>query len=351
MLSTAVVALIAFGLGFALMDLFEADPDTEDNAEDDVLLVNMGDTFEGTDDDDIITLAYNGEDTNFDQTSVLAETTTIDGGAGDDTIDLTVTDTGLDVTLERLSEINGGDGDDTITVRAVGSITSGDAGDDTIDIIDGFGGTVEGGDGNDTITVGNLNTNPIAIYGGDGDDFIDATNVNNGSVQGDGGDDLILLSYGNQGGNGYVVEAFGDEGDDTIRFDGSLTLDGTMEPMTAYGGEGDDTFELSLFEGRDGTASEDDRSSVDLIILGDFDPNEDDVVIEATVNDPDFTLASGRLDEDTDAGITKLIFTYEDSNGDDREVNVVLNAVGVDWDDVSFADGTQPPLLVPVAAS
>src|SRR5207247_8000755 len=118
----------------------------------------------------------------------------VDGGAGNDTIDLSGVSSSIDVTVHGGAgndHIIGGDGNDTIF---------GDTGDDTL----------EGGKGNDTIS------------GGDGDDVI----------MGGMGDDTLM----------------GDAGVDTITGgDGKNTLSGGAGDDSLIGGGGTNTFSAADF--------------------------------------------------------------------------------------------------------
>ena len=376
MLTVAVSAVLGLGLGFALMDLFESSDksdetsdnevpvadmgdildvggdnsdELDDETEGDTFIVGPGETVVGTDEADIFTI----NDERFADAPV-----TIGAGAGDDTLTLWREDEHANgQVLSDGSVVDGDDGNDTINVSGESIEVSGGAGDD---FIDGFlsSSKLNGDAGNDTIVIETGGDGSFAS-GGSGDDVIDGRAIQNGGLYGGDGDDLILTTGGNQVDAGYVIATYGGEGDDTIRFDGSAYEFNvgddsgfdprSFEPLSVIGDAGADTFEVSFYEGPQSDGFGDVPSSYDLIILHDFAPGEDKVVIDADTQDEDYTLASGRIEEDVEEGITRLIITYEKTDAEDREINIVMNTVGVTWDDISFADGTTPPLLVPLA--
>lgn len=86
----------------------------------------------------------------------------------------------------------------------------------------------------------------------------------------------------------------------------------------------------------------------------DFEVGIDTLQIEAT--DPEnsaYFAASAELEEDTEAGVTRLIIHYEASPDtanpvDNRISQVAIRATGVTWDDITFVGDNIPPILVPV---
>lgn len=118
----------------------------------------------------------------------------VDGGAGDDSIDLLGT---IDAT------IFGGDGDDIIIGSPIADLIFGGAGND---VIDGRGGndTIYGQDGNDTITGG---TGDDKLFGGEGSDtFIWNNGDNNDIVEGDEGIDVQIVN-GAAAGDAFALSA------------------------------------------------------------------------------------------------------------------------------------------------
>ena len=160
-------------------------------------------SIDGGEGDDAITIANTSRSySNFYGIS------NVDAGAGDDTVRLTSTTTivaveggtgndELKLTSEEMVwDVNGGDGDDAISVdtkQARG--ISGGAGDDTL-VVNADSAEAAGGDGNDTLQI-----NARGIFGaegGDGNDtlIIDAFNAYN--INGGYGDDIIVVNAENK---------------------------------------------------------------------------------------------------------------------------------------------------------
>ncbi|MBP1208054.1 Ca2+-binding RTX toxin-like protein [Duganella sp. 1411] len=138
---------------------------------------------------------------------------TIFGDVGSSVLPLIAANSGAQADM-----LYGGNGNDTITTAAndVGSIAFGEAGVDTITVVNGI---ADGGIGNDFLTV-----RSGQALGGEGDDRI-AVN-GQGVARGGDGDDGIT-------GYGSLYSLYGDAGADT------LNLDGVGD---AFGGEGGDTY-------------------------------------------------------------------------------------------------------------
>ncbi|MFC3615968.1 Hint domain-containing protein [Lutimaribacter marinistellae] len=181
---------------------------------------------EGTFDDDIIDLAYDG-DPNGD--FVDNDDAILPGQVGDD--DIIIAKTGDDAILS-------GDGNDNVFAGAGDDTAYGDDGDDT----------VRGQEGDDVLEG---NAGDDQIHGGDGDDALDAGRGND-TMFGDAGNDVLT---GNPGDD--VLD--GGDGDDTIiGNDGSDTLSG---------GAGNDT--ISTGPGEDVASGGDDRDT--FIVVGQND--------------------------------------------------------------------------------
>jgi Ca2+-binding RTX toxin-like protein len=157
----------------------------------------------------------------------------VNGGAGNDTINVTSNDgpDGIGVA------VGGGAGDDTITTNIDASIWAGD-GNDQVHVSDSFEGQIYGEAGNDQIYVSGRCINAI-IDGGSGDDLIDATQ-NSFAVQAGGGagNDTILGSEYDDSldggaGSDYIA---GNGGDDVItsRQGQGDTIDGGAGNDTLY---------------------------------------------------------------------------------------------------------------------
>ena len=164
----------------------------------------------------------------------LGTTTSIDGGAGEDSATiLGAGDVTLDLTATSIERLTGGSGNDHFTVGAgpEGRFITGGAGDDTItggsgdDSLSGGEGadTISGGAGDDKIVADALDT----IDGGAGTDTL--------IIEGDAGVDLNLSDLG-------IEVAFGSEGNDTFTTDPSTgrVMFGRGGNDTLTGGNGND---------------------------------------------------------------------------------------------------------------
>jgi len=135
-----------------------------------------------------------------------------DGGAGNDTIDLSgLTDGSIEVVIQ------GGEGNDAITGGAGADMLFGDGGADTI--LGGPGNdTIEGGLGNDSDLRGGLGDD--RILGGEGNDFL----------SGDGGSDTLL---GGSGDDTYDGSGIRDDSPDIF----ALADFGSIETINAADGD------------------------------------------------------------------------------------------------------------------
>ncbi len=128
----------------------------------------------------------------------ISQTPTIEGSNFDDYI----------VPLSdgyAFNKIYGNGGNDHIIGDSQTTLVDGGAGDDTIDVRGSeYGPKVYGGDGNDTLIGGN---NAPSLYGDAGDDNI----TNSGLIEGGTGNDTIVSQF-----SYYDNRAFGDDGNDTI---------------------------------------------------------------------------------------------------------------------------------------
>jgi Ca2+-binding RTX toxin-like protein len=159
---------------------------------------------------------------------------TINGGDGNDTINMNGANSGL----MRLSLI-GGLGDDSLTGSSGIDTLDGGDGDD---VLDGQGGNdqIAGGQGDDTITGGSGNDR---IAAGSGSDTIDA-GVGDDSVTGDAGADTISGVDGNDtldGGDGTDSINGGAGHDSLLGGNEADNLNGSTGNDTVRGGANDDT--------------------------------------------------------------------------------------------------------------
>ena len=260
----------------------------------------------------------------------------IDGGAGDDTIDAAPALFG--------AQLTGGTGVDVITAAL-------------------FGSTVEGGDGNDLLTILRNDGDPNVVTGGEGDDTLDGIGGQNATVlDGGPGNDLILVKGWDNVGTGFVNNPDGGAGEDTIRFDVLTNIDGVSggSQQVAAGGTGADTFALAIDEGGtpeggvpsmngDVTRLDADTYRVETLTIRDFEPGLDRLVLETSTQSDDYTLASATLNEvdDGDRPETEIVLSFQNPAAFTREVVVTLaGATGVSWDDVEL-EGADRSILVP----
>jgi Ca2+-binding RTX toxin-like protein/AraC-like DNA-binding protein len=192
------------------------------NGNDTILGGTGNDSINAGDGDDMIVVAPGG-------------ITHVDGGNGDDTLDLTYLQgqVTIDTVAGGPTTVTASDGTQVIYENVENLWTN--------DMIIGTSGndTLNGGAGNDTI-VGNGGDD--VIIGGDGDD----------SIIGSNGDDIIDAGSGNDivfAGSGNDSISAGD-GDDSVNAgDGNDTVDGGNGNDTLFGGNGDDS--LAGGEGND----------------------------------------------------------------------------------------------------
>ena len=166
------------------------------------------------------------------------EAININGGGGDDTINL------LDVDDSRFPElgtvsVDAGDGDDFILGSGKSDSILGGEGDDFISETRGDN-FIDGGPGNDQIFGDGDGTD--TLLGGSGNDTLDSgssTSPNMGDKMLDGGDDNDSL-IGSDGPNTLLG---GDGLDTLLGLSGDDSLDGGLGLDTLLGGDGDDTLD------------------------------------------------------------------------------------------------------------
>ena len=304
---------------------FPADAPTPPNVEDDPAEPTPPeeepDPFVGTEDDDRIDLA--GDPAN--------------GGAPFD--DITVRTFGGNDDIRILatrSEIFGGDGDDSIDISA----------DDEPFGSGAAGSKIYGGAGNDTLAATSFFSDTVEIFGGEGDDTIDGRRLDNAKLFGGDGNDIILTRQNNDGGAGYVVVTDGGAGQDRLIFDGRAADGARFQPATLTGGSGSDTFELRFDEiPSESTSPPEAGDTLDLPIIGDFEPGVDRIEVEARTANDAYEVSSARLEEDATEGTTRLILSYTAADEPDLDLVVTINATGVTFDDITFL-GTAPTTIV-----
>lgn len=169
---------------------------------------------------------------------------TVDAGAGNDTINITLSEiAAFDPNDIDVWNINTGAGDDAVVISGTitnmyGAINLG-AGDDTIDINVQGNDRIYGEEGNDTISVGNGND---VLEGGSGSDTLNGE-AGNDILRGGIGSDVLNGGVGFdrlEGGDGNDTLYGGAQADRLFGDAGSDTLHGGSENDVLRGGEGDD---------------------------------------------------------------------------------------------------------------
>jgi len=169
------------------------------------------DDIRAGDGDDTIHVAYHAGQTGMDL---------IDGGQGNDTLDLSQSSTGLSATLNMIGggyvQLRDGAAPAVAAFKSIENLTGGKGG----DLLTGNddANKIDGGDGNDVIYGHGGND---IIHGGNGNDilsggFASRAEANgrydgNDEIFGDGGNDLIKVMFGNE-------KVHGGDGNDTLSF-------------------------------------------------------------------------------------------------------------------------------------
>lgn len=234
-----------------------ADTLTGDEGDDTLDGQNGNDVVAGGDGED--TYVWNGAGDGVDTLSSISgyDRVRVNGNGGSNNYTVSqvsgqvkVTDGSASITVAsviQVIEINGGGGDDTINVQAldrVGTATlltiNGDAGSDTITAAGMKLGLVylalNGGAGNDSLTSGNGND---TLDGGEGNDRLDGGLGNDLLLGGLGVDRLI-------GGDGNDTAFGGDDQDSISGGNGDDSLSGEVGADTIEGGSGNDTIDGGL---------------------------------------------------------------------------------------------------------
>ncbi len=205
------------------------------------------------------------------------------GGAGDDQIN----------GYENHDTISGGDGDDHLYGGGGDDLLFGQAGDDLLHGEDGLD-SLNGGDGDDSL-FGHMQDDTLlgeagddSLTGGAGDDSLSGGDGDD-ALHGGDGDDLLEAGDGGD-------TLFGGDGNDLILGAGDAAGSG---PDFLNGGDDDDT----IYAGQGDWVTG--GSGNDLVVMDDWAAGGGDITIT------DFDLA-----EDS------LVLLYEDSGGNDPEVEV-----------------------------
>lgn len=284
----ALALLIFGGVAFLAFDAFHDDEDDgDDPPPEDEPVLQEDDPADGpSEGDGPNEIAYGSQDGGED----------ILGTAGDDVLVLAPGDDGPFPDLVEL-----GDGDDiadlrALELRAVELSVDGGAGDDTLQV-DTEIATLTGGDGDDLIESDGVQ---VVLDGGDGEDTIRARNWLFSADGGDGDDVIEIVTDEVYDGSGLVR---GGEGDDTLRFDLHVfepdMNEGEFPSVWASGGDGADVFEIDATLNPDVNPEDrepgDEPYKKDLGLIVDFEPGTDAVRI--TLDDADGANPTGPLGE------------------------------------------------------
>lgn len=305
--------------------------DVSDSAEDDTPNESSQDTVGadtvGTDQADEFTehespIVIDGTDGD-DQMAAEATNLTLNGGLGDDTIESSF----------DYSYLNGDQGNDSIlsTGAVAGNIVDGGEGNDTIRISLGIG---IGGPGNDNLDgsgegstelLGQMGDDSILAAGlgsvgsgGAGDDYIEVEDQ--AVAYGDDGDDTLQLAGGTHG--------YGGNGNDVINVWNPFRDE--EGPTTVTTGLGQDTIDVQIRDPYDGEADD------IYLSVTDFDPAED-VLQVGVFQTTGVEVGDIEIVEAEDGNHTDVRVTY-DSNVADQEGGIAVirleGTTGVNLEDV-----------------
>ncbi len=235
---------------------------------------------------------------------------------------------------------------------------------------------VEGGAGDDTIGGNVRDSDQFQLDGGAGNDVIDAAEMNNVALIGGDGDDVLYTSAHAPSGNGYGVFSNGGAGDDVLVHNAPPQVWSANVPVLT-GGEGQDRFEISFDESYEIYTDDDGNQYTlwdeipvrsNMVIVSDFDPDQETIQITLDIDDPQYTAATAELEvgpatrvysdtqpggpplpTDEDGEETRIIVTYQSDTGIDREMVIVVKGTGLTWDNITFAGEVQPASLVPTS--
>jgi len=201
---------------------------------------------------------YMREGNDFLQMELGADDVSVDGGAGNDTVDMSpyglnngASYGNASVVITDVETVFGGEHNDTVTITNANTASismqlgddddrvNGSSNADTITVDGGLSDedTVLGNDGDDNITTIDVES----VRGGNGADTIDAAGNSagsNDSVWGDNGNDTITARAG-------MDSIFGGSGDD------SITIAANNDDDTIVGGSGNDTIDISANDDED----------------------------------------------------------------------------------------------------
>lgn len=272
---------------------------------------------------------------------------TLDGAGGDDLFIFA----GFTPAIFSDGQISGGDGNDSITVAETvfSSTIAGGAGDDSIDY-EGVSGEIFGDDGNDVIRMISRSGDVGQAYGGAGNDTLDGTGSDNVQLWGGVGDDVILTNGHTDSGAGYIIHADGGVGNDTLTHTIEVfplppqNLGYLDVPPRLTGGEGADHFKFVLTQGSGSFSPSPDDPPVfvnEAGTIADFAQGVDQIEIDLSGSIGNYMVESGTLIEDTTDGRTEIMIRLTSNSLPDQDIRIVVATTGLGWSDINFT-GTPP---------
>lgn len=315
----------------------EEDPPPPDNPSTGLLQVSDGATINGSGQDDVFSLS---DDVDGDFTAEL------NGGAGDDTFNLTRPDGSA---LLISGSLDGGAGNDFFEVSGERTDLRGGGGNDTV-FGDLVGGSVYGGGGDDLLRISASPSDPVFAYGGAGDDTLDGSGSDNIVLEGGAGEDLIVTD-GAASGAGYNIIARGGAGDDTLSH--SVVVFPPLDilfndlPARLTGGEGADTFNINLTIGTgsfEASADDPEVFTTPAGLLEDFERGTDSITIDLSAIGDAYGAVSARMIEDPSTGTTDINLGLSDDTNPPHNIVIQVVATGMSWNDVTLS-GRDPTFL------
>lgn len=303
MFTIIALSLLGFGASAFIIDEFVNDDDDEPAR--DVAAPGEGD-------EDAQDPSTDGEDSGDDpgedigdvppedETVMPGSETVFMGTEGDDTIAAEDIDA-------RVETVEAGDGDDSIATGV-----------NNIDIL--------GQDGNDTITIGD--DQPIVYNvnadGGAGDDVITARDPSASVLRGGDGNDEINVqqeSYDEE-----FTQLEGGDGDDSLNLDLAVPDQSPQIGLQAYGGDGADTYTLTFMPAY-GDGAEEDSDPARILDLRDFDPAEDQIVIDLSDTAGSGDTVETEIRDSEDGGSLEIVVSFLNEAGDSVSGTISLGAL------------------------
>lgn len=222
----------------------------------------------------------------------------------------------------------GTDGDDTIAAEdidaRVETVEAGDGNDSIATQVNNI--DILGQDGNDTITIGE--DQPIVYNvnadGGAGDDVITARDPSASLLRGGDGNDEINVqqeSYDEE-----FTRLEGGDGDDRLNLDLAVPDQGPQIGLQAYGGDGADTYTLTFMPAY-GDGADEDAGPARILDLRDFDPAEDQIVIDLSDTAGSGDAVETEIRDSEDGDTLEIVVSFLNEAGDSVSGTINLGAL------------------------